>query len=294
MIRTPFCRTCVALGFLVSALVHGLAAALMLRMDAAPTPVPEMQAIELNLAMFGPLTQPDDDRPPAQAEPAPPPPPEPEPISKPPEPEPVPIAEPAPLPEAAPQPPPKLRSRPPPREKPKPKPKPKPEKRPVPRPKAQPIPAPESRLERREPKARTEPGPSRPSPETSAKSSPATAPGAKASGSPAASPRGGPSPAVRASAERAYLAELQRAIARHQRFPEDARRRKATGVATLAFVVHADGRIGQVRVVKSSGDAALDQAAVSALARLGRFKPIPASIGRSSWPMRVPIRFDLR
>jgi protein TonB len=119
-------------------------------------------------------------------------------------------------------------------------------------------------------------------------------PGAKASGGPVASPGGSPSPAARASAERAYLAELQRAIARQQRFPEEARRRRVTGVATLAFVVQADGRIGQVRVVGSSGDSALDQAAVQALSRLGRFKPIPSSIGRSSWPMRVPIRFDLR
>jgi protein TonB len=49
-----------------------------------------------------------------------------------------------------------------------------------------------------------------------------------------------------------------------------------------------------VSIAKSSGDSALDQAAMQALQRLGRFKPIPVSIGRASWSMRVPIRFDLR
>jgi protein TonB len=96
------------------------------------------------------------------------------------------------------------------------------------------------------------------------------------------------------AAEAAYLAELQRAIARHQRFPDDARRRQRTGVATLSFVVLGDGRIRQVRVLSSSGDASLDEAAVEAMQRLNRFKPIPAVIGRQEWAMRVPIRFDLR
>lgn len=101
-------------------------------------------------------------------------------------------------------------------------------------------------------------------------------------------------PAATAKAEASYLAELQRAIARHQRFPDDARKRNKTGTTTLSFVVQGDGGIRQVRVVKSSGDASLDTAAVQAMQRLERFKPIPAVIGRQSWALRVPIRFDLR
>jgi protein TonB len=97
-----------------------------------------------------------------------------------------------------------------------------------------------------------------------------------------------------AKAEAAYLAALQRAIARHQRFPNDARRRRQTGVVTLSFVVQGDGRIRQVSIAKSSGEASLDEAAVQAMKRLNRFKPIPAVIGRREWAMRVPIRFDLK
>ncbi|WP_200158675.1 energy transducer TonB [Allochromatium vinosum] len=90
------------------------------------------------------------------------------------------------------------------------------------------------------------------------------------------------------------MTALQRAIARHQHYPAGARRHGQTGVATLAFVIEADGRIGQIRLAQSSGHASLDQAALQALARLGRFDPIPKSIGRSRWSLRIPIRFDLK
>ncbi|EXJ16207.1 energy transducer TonB [Imhoffiella purpurea] len=100
--------------------------------------------------------------------------------------------------------------------------------------------------------------------------------------------------AARQAAERAYLAALQRAIARQQRYPTSARRRQQTGVATVAFVLQADGRIGGIRIAKGSGHGSLDQASLDALRRLGRFKPIPPEVGRTSWPLRVPIRFDLR
>jgi periplasmic protein TonB len=91
----------------------------------------------------------------------------------------------------------------------------------------------------------------------------------------------------------AYLTALQQAIKRHQIFPEAARRRGVTGLAVLAFVLEASGQIAQVRLVQSSGDGELDQAALHALNQLGRFKPIPPELNRTTWPMRVPIRFDL-
>lgn len=103
----------------------------------------------------------------------------------------------------------------------------------------------------------------------------------------------GESTAGQRAAERAYLTSLQRAIARHQRYPAGARRHGQTGVATLAFVIEADGRLSQIRLAQSSGHDALDRSALQALTRLGRFEPIPKSLGRSTWSLRIPIRFDL-
>jgi protein TonB len=63
---------------------------------------------------------------------------------------------------------------------------------------------------------------------------------------------------------------------------------------SVAFVVQRNGSISGVRVAGSSGSAALDKAATDAVKRLGRFKPIPKALARSSWSMRVPIQFQLR
>jgi protein TonB len=65
-------------------------------------------------------------------------------------------------------------------------------------------------------------------------------------------------------------------------------------VVLIAFTIQADGTLGDVRVAKGSGSEVIDQAAVETVRRLGRYKPIPAGIGRSRWPVRVPIRYDLR
>jgi protein TonB len=100
--------------------------------------------------------------------------------------------------------------------------------------------------------------------------------------------------AARAAAEGLYLAELQRAIAKHRFYPRAARRRSREGEVTVSFVIQADGRITGIRVTKSSGSDALDRAAVRTLENLGRFRPIPAKIGRTRWALRVPINFALR
>jgi protein TonB len=59
-------------------------------------------------------------------------------------------------------------------------------------------------------------------------------------------------------------------------------------------VILADGRIRNVRIDKGSGHGSLDQAAIETLKRLSVFKPIPQEIGKTRWPLRVPIRFALK
>ncbi|MFD2110622.1 energy transducer TonB [Thiorhodococcus fuscus] len=104
----------------------------------------------------------------------------------------------------------------------------------------------------------------------------------------------GVSKARQQASERTYLSALQRAISRQQRYPASARRRQQTGTTTLAFVIQANGHIGQIRIVKSSGHPSIDRAALDAMRRLGRFKPIPTELNRRTWALQVPIRFDLQ
>lgn len=307
----PRCLRCIALGLVLSALIHGAAAAWWLH-DRTPSVIPpETRLVEIDLSVFGPAPG-ESPAGPAPAEPdavqdemlAQAPEPEPEPITEPPpppeeEPEPEeptvsevppePVAPPEPEPESNPIP--EVQPPAPPPEKPKVV-KRTPEKRPerkVKRPKKE-IERPAKKPEKpQKPKRQTQTEVARA--DRSPKPAPSDVSSTKAQTRSSGSPSAG---RTSRNAEAAYLAELQRAIARHQQFPSEARRKRQTGVTTLSFVVQRDGRIRQVRVTKSSGNASLDEAAMTAMQRLSRFKPIPAVIDRQEWPMRVPIRFDLR
>jgi len=306
---------CVALGLVLSALLHGAAAAWWLH-DRAPSAIqPETRLVEIDLSIFGPAPG----EPPGAPAPA-------EPISEPDAAQPETLAQ-APEPEPVTEPPPPL-------EEPEPQPEeptvsevpPEPVTPPEPEPESSPIPevqpavpppakpkvvkrTPEKRPERKVKRPAKKPEkPQRPKRQTRTevaradrRAKPirdtATGPASSTASTAKYQSRGaGDTSASRSArnAEAAYLAELQRAIARHQQFPSEARRKRQTGVTTLSFVVQRDGRIRQVRVTKSSGNASLDEAAMTAMQRLNRFKPIPAVIDRQEWPMRVPIRFDLR
>jgi protein TonB len=55
-------------------------------------------------------------------------------------------------------------------------------------------------------------------------------------------------------------------------YPMDALRAEAAGVVTMRFLIGADGAVQETKLVKSSGHASLDQAAIDALSKC-RFKP---------------------
>lgn len=308
---TSRCPRCTLLGFTLSALLHlGAAAAILASGTTPETPLVDGHRVAVNLAMFeGPSERqaPTTDvngtgEPPGSPKASPEPNPsaerEPEPGQTPepatvPDPEEDPETVSARAPDAAPKlanapelnttPNPKLKVAPP-ALTPKRKTSPERATKPIPKPK------PEARSEAKSKyagKARS------PSGRTEEQSGSAGARGL--SGSAATSAKGGGKEGdVNAKAlESQYLAGLQRAIAKKRRYPSSARRRGETGVVTVSFVLAQSGRISGARVDKSSGSARLDQAALRTLKRLGRHKAIPKALGRTSWRLRVPIRFAL-
>lgn len=303
------CGSCIGLGILVSALVHGLGLSLLLQRQPPTLEAGAEAGLELELALFAPTgggltpvtpSAPDT----APAPPAPPAPPAAEaaPLTEP-EPAPAPPAEQSPPPRAMPEPlvsPSVVEDKPtpPPEARPKPmapsqaKPKSTPQPKPTPKPKPKPTSKPVEPLPSRPPQSTTE---AKRTPQ--ADQVPPDAPPGPGTGPtrPAAGPNGDEkgTAARGTNTEGAFLAELQRAIIRHQRYPEQARREGRQGSATLSFVLLGDGRFDQVRVARSSGDRDLDQAAIESLQRLGRFRPIPLDLGRDRWPLSVVIRFNL-
>lgn len=55
-------------------------------------------------------------------------------------------------------------------------------------------------------------------------------------------------------------------------YPRDALLAEAAGVVTMRFLIGADGAVQEAKLVKSSGHASLDHAAIEALSKC-RFKP---------------------
>jgi periplasmic protein TonB len=73
-----------------------------------------------------------------------------------------------------------------------------------------------------------------------------------------------------------------------------AKRQKLQGEVRVAFTVSANGSVGGVRVVRSSGSPVLDKAAIETVRRAAPFPAIPEGAGRSSWPFTVPLLFAER
>lgn len=75
---------------------------------------------------------------------------------------------------------------------------------------------------------------------------------------------------------------------RHKRFPSGA---AGTGVATVAFTIDRSGRVISARLVRSSGDPALDAEAASLPRRASPVPAPPPNIGGGSITLAVPVRF---
>ncbi len=187
-------------------------------------------------------------------EPAPAPAPEPEPVSRP---APEPVAEPEPAPQPAAEPEPEF-------------------------PSADPIPYPEPRLALARTSTPTYPAPAAQRTPTAA-AEPATQSAAVSAPSRPAAAAGNSAAIDKYPGQ--ILAQLRRAL----RYPAAAGR--VTGEVLVDFTVSANGTASAIRISRSSGHAALDQAALDTVRRAAPFPAIPAGANRASWPFTVPLAF---
>lgn len=110
-------------------------------------------------------------------------------------------------------------------------------------------------------------------------------------GNPAPQARQATSRAAAAAATNSYNVEVRRAIERQKRYP--ARARPAEGTVRVSFTIGAGGGITGARLARSSGNSALDQAAMDAVKR-ARVPPIPKDVGKNSMSFTVPMTFSIR
>lgn len=149
-----------------------------------------------------------------------------------------------------------------------------------------PKPAPEARPK---PRAETPKPAAKPRPQAAAQA------GQKAAGTGGGAQAGNAGKAQAATLSRAQVNDLKAGwgaairarVERRKRHPAGA----ASGTVTVRLVVTAAGALAGVSVAKSSGNAALDAAAVAAVQGAGGFPPAPAGLPGGSHSFTLPMRF---
>jgi len=97
-----------------------------------------------------------------------------------------------------------------------------------------------------------------------------------------------------ASARRSYYGTLASWLARHKRYPAQARRRHQQGTVRVTFTIDRQGRLLSHRIVSGSGHPSLDREVEAMLKRASPMPPIPAALGKNRVTITVPISFSLR
>ncbi len=93
------------------------------------------------------------------------------------------------------------------------------------------------------------------------------------------------SPAVVSRWRQALIAQIER----HKRFPANAVGR--SGVASVEFTIDRSGHLTAVRLVASSGSAALDEAALDLIRRSQPFPTPPSALKESDLSFAAPVRY---
>jgi TonB family protein len=95
----------------------------------------------------------------------------------------------------------------------------------------------------------------------------------------------------RSELSQSYQSRVAAHLARHKRFPPEARYRETQGRAVVSFSLNPHGVVTAVELVEGIGVVSLDQ---EATAMVRRASPFPAPPGGQSVSFTVPIRFKLQ
>ena len=150
---------------------------------------------------------------------------------------------------------------------------------PPPPPQAEPRKPPPPQPQKAEPRRAAPPAPAR--------AAPAGPPTNQAAAPTAPAPQAAP-PAAAPGVAPGWNALLAAWLAANRRYPDEARRRSEEGEVTVRFTVAGDGRVGEVALVKGSGSAALDAAAL----RLLQGATLPAPGTEATRTVRIRFRLS--
>jgi len=95
------------------------------------------------------------------------------------------------------------------------------------------------------------------------------------------------------STSSSYLEMVRFRIERYKKYPAIARVRNIEGHVTIRFVITPEGVVREAKVVKHSGNKALDQAALKAVKDAAPFPKPPGHLFKGKVPLELTIVFEL-
>lgn len=94
---------------------------------------------------------------------------------------------------------------------------------------------------------------------------------------------------ISSSAQDERFIKIVLAIKKHQKYPKQALKMRKTGIVEVSFILHKDGNIKNLKLIKSSGVAVLDEAALKSVQKAS--KEFPAL--DDEYTISLPISFKI-
>lgn len=109
-----------------------------------------------------------------------------------------------------------------------------------------------------------------------------------------ASGSGGPATTAGRATLSSYQGTIIAHLARHKRYPEEARARGIRGRSLVSFTIDGSGRVTRAALAGRSGSDLLDRETEAMVRRASPFPPIPPDVGRTSMSFTAPVSFTVR
>jgi protein TonB len=89
-----------------------------------------------------------------------------------------------------------------------------------------------------------------------------------------------------------YQGKVVAKLRRAKRYPRKAKRQRLVGTVDVGFTISSNGAVSGIRITRSSGHPALDQAALDMVRRASPMPKFPGDIRVARMNMQVPVLFD--
>jgi protein TonB len=90
-----------------------------------------------------------------------------------------------------------------------------------------------------------------------------------------------------------YLERVRRALAKHKKYPDEARKLKQEGTARIALVLARDGTVLNVRIADGSGFPLLDEASLQMARDASPVPRVPDDVEGDSVRIALPVTFSI-